>query len=150
MAQSFFQMYGHLIFSTKSRIKFLDNKVRARIHSYIATLFRDMGCPYVCVGGTEDHIHILFDQGKDNLPVKVVGKIKKESSKFIKDIDKKYKDFYWQRGYALFSVSPASKEKVINYINAQMEHHKTISFQEEFLAYLNKYKIDYNEKYIWD
>lgn len=150
MGQSFFQMYGHLIFSTKNRTKFLDDEVRPRVHSYIATLFRDMGCPYVHVGGTEDHIHILFDQGKDNLPVNIVAKTKKESLKFIKNINKKYEDFYWQRGYALFSVSPASKEKVINYIDAQMEHHKTMSFQEEFLAYLSKYKINYNEKYIWD
>lgn len=150
MAQSFFQMYGHLIFSTKDRIDFLDDKVRGDIHAYLATLFRDMGCPYVHVGGAKDHVHVLFDIGKESLPVNIIGKVKKESSKFIKNIDNGYKDFYWQSGYGLFSVSPSNKEKVINYIDIQIEHHKKMSFKDEFLAYLKKYNIDYNEKYIWD
>ena len=128
MAQSFFQMYGHLIFSTKDRVDYLNDKIRRDIHAYIATLFRDMGCPYVHVGGAKDHVHVLFDTGKDNLSVNIIGKVKKESSKFIKNIDKAYKDFYWQSGYGLFSVSPSNKEKVINYINIQMEHHKKMSF----------------------
>ena len=150
MAQSFFQVYGHLIFSTKNRIKFLNDEIRLRTHSYIAVLFRDCGCPYVQVGGAEDHVHILFDFGKECLPVNIISKVKKDSSRFVKTLDRRYQDFYWQNGYALFSVSPASKEKVVKYINTQMEHHKTMSFQEEFLAYLNKYNISYNEKYIWD
>jgi REP-associated tyrosine transposase len=150
MAQSFFQMYGHLIFSTKDRIDYLDDNIRSDTHAYMATLFRDMGCSYVHVGGAKDHVHVLFDIGKDNLPVNIIGKVKKESSKFIKNIDNGYKDFYWQSGYGLFSVSPSNKEKVINYINMQMEHHKKMSFKDEFLAYLKKYNIDYNEKYIWE
>ena len=150
MPRSFFQMYGHLIFSTKNRINYLDDNIRPRLHSYMATIFRNMGCPYVHVGGAEDHIHVLFDIGKTNLLINIVREVKKDTSKFIKNIDTKYQYFYWQNGYGLFSVSPANKEKVINYIDAQMEHHKTMSFQEEFRAYLKKYNINYDEKYIWD
>ena len=135
MAKSFFQMYGHLIFSTKNRIDFLDNNIRSRLHSYMASIFRNMGCPYVHVGGTENHIHVLFDIGKNNLPVNIVREVKKDSSKFIKNIDRKYHDFYWQSGYGLFSVSPAGKDKVISYIDMQLEHHNTMSFQDEFRAY---------------
>ena len=150
MAKSFFQMYGHLIFSTKNRINYLDDTIRTRLHSYMATIFRNMACPYVHVGGAGDHIHVLFDIGKTNLPVSIVREVKKDTSKFIKNIDKKYQDFYWQNGYGLFSVSPANKEKVVNYIDIQIEHHKTMSFEDEFRAYLKKYNISYEEKYIWD
>ena len=150
MPRSFFQMYGHLIFSTKNRINYLDDNIRPRLHSYMATIFRNMGCPYVHVGGAEDHIHVLFDIGKTNLLINIVREVKKDTSKFIKNIDTKYQDFYCQNGYGLFSVSPANKEKVINYIDAQMAHHKTMSFQEEFCAYLKKYNINYDEKHIWD
>lgn len=150
MAKSFFQMYGHLIFSTKNRINYLDDTIRTRLHSYMATIFRNMDCPYVYVGGAKDHIHVLFDIGKTNLPVSIVREVKKDTSKFIKNIDKKYQDFYWQNGYGLFSASPANKEKVINYIDIQIEHHKTMSFEDEFRAYLKKYNINYEEKYIWD
>jgi REP-associated tyrosine transposase len=150
MAKSFFQMYGHLIFSTKDRIKILDDNIRDRVHAYMASIFRNMDCPYVHVGGAEDHVHVLFDIGKTHLPVKIIGKVKKETSKFIKTVDDEYRDFYWQNGYGLFSVSPANKEVVKNYIDRQMEHHKTMSFKDELCAYLEKYKIDYDEKYIWD
>ena len=135
MAKSFSQMYEHLIFSTKNRIDFLDNNIRPRLHSYMASIFRNMGCPYVHVGGTENHIHVLFDIGKNNLPVNIIREVKKDTSKFIKNADKKYHDFYWQSGYGLFSVSPAGKDKVISYIDMQLEHHKTMSFQDEFRAY---------------
>ena len=150
MAQSFFQMYGHLIFSTKERTNWLDDNIRNDVHSYIATIFRNMGCPFVYVGGAKDHIHVLFDIGKENLITTIIGTVKKDTSKFIKTINNEYNGFYWQSGYGLFSVSPAQKEKVINYIDNQMEHHKKVSFKDEYLAFLNKYNIEYNEKYIWD
>jgi len=150
MPKSYFQMYGHLIFSTKNRMNWLDEKIRERVHGYMATIFRDMDCPFVKVGGATDHIHVLFNIGKINLPVKVIQNIKKETSKFVKNIDSKYFDFSWQKGYGLFSVSPKDLETIKNYINIQIEHHKKMSFQEEYRLYLEKYKIDYDEKYIWD
>ncbi|MDD5597339.1 MAG: transposase [Victivallaceae bacterium] len=134
-------MYGHLIFSTQGHVEYLDDKIRVRVHSYMATLLRNMNCSYVHVGGTEDHVHILFDLGKTDLPVNIIGKVKKESSKFIKTLGKNYEDFYWQGGYGLFSVSPSSKVKVADYISSQIEHHKKMSFKEEFLAYLKKYTL---------
>ncbi len=150
MPKSYFQMYGHLIFSTKNRVNWLDDEIRERVHGYMATIFCDMDCPFVKIGGATDHIHVLFNIGKTNLPVKVIQNIKKETSKFIKTIDDKYCDFSWQKGYGLFSVSPKDLDSVKNYINIQMEHHKKMSFQYEYRLYLEKYKIDYDEKYIWD
>ena len=116
----------------------------------MATIIKNQGSPFVHIGGTENHVHVLFDIGKTNLAIKIIGIVKKDSSKFIKNVNIKYKDFYWQKGYGLYSVSPSAKNKVINYIDTQMEHHKKMSFKEEYLAYLNKYNIEYDEKYIWD
>ncbi len=150
MPKSFFQMYGHLIFSTKNHVNWLDEKVRERVHAYMATIFRDMGCPYVHIGGPQDHIHALFNIGKTSLPVKLIQNIKKDSSKFISNISREYHDFSWQKGYGLFSVSPKDIKSVEKYIDSQIEHHEKMTFQDEFLAYLKKYDIEYDEKYIWD
>ncbi len=84
MPQSLTKLYAHLIFSTKNRQPFLDDEIRERVHAYLATVFRDLGSPYVVVGGVADHVHILFDMGKVRAPAKFVEQAKRESSKFIK------------------------------------------------------------------
>lgn len=150
MPKSFFQMYGHLVFSTKNHVNWLDDKIRERVHAYMSTILRNMECPYAHVGGAKDHIHILFNIGKINHPVKIVQHTKKETSKFIKNIDNEYNDFSWQKRYGLFSISPKDIKNLKKYINSQIEHHKKMTFREEFLAYLKKYNIEYDEKYIWD
>ncbi len=150
MAQSFCQIYVHAIFSTKNREPWLNNNIRERVHAYLSTIIRDLGCPYVVVGGAEDHVHIIMDIGKKHTPVDIIAKSKKESSKFVKELGSKYSTFYWQSGYGMFSVSPGNVLKVENYILNQMEHHKKQTFKDEFKAFLKKYNIKYDEKYLWD
>ncbi len=150
MAQSFCQIYIHAIFSTKDRKPWLDDNIRKRVHAYLSTVVRDMNCPYVVVGGIEDHVHIIMDIGKSHLPIDILAKAKKESSKFVKGLGSKYSSFYWQSGYGMFSVSPGNVFKVEKYILNQVEHHKKQTFKDELLAFLKKYKIEYNEKYLWD
>jgi REP element-mobilizing transposase RayT len=150
MPQSFSQIYIHIIFSTKGRCRFLDDAIRSRVHAYLATMIRNLGCPHVVVGGPDDHVHILADIGKKVLPVELVGKVKQESSKFIKTLDNKYAKFYWQNGYGMFSVGPTHVEDVEKYVERQVEHHHKQTFQEEFLAFLDRYKIPYDKRYVWD
>jgi len=76
--------------------------------------------------------------------------IKKRSSKWIKTQGKEYADFYWQNGYGAFSINPTEIEVVVKYIEQQHEHHKTVSFQDEYRAFLKKYAIEYDERYVWD
>ena len=76
--------------------------------------------------------------------------MKKGSSKWIKTKGKKYNNFYWQDGYGIFSVNPAEIDKVIGYIQNQAEHHKKRTFKDEFRAFLKKYKMEYDERYVWD
>ena len=150
MPQSFTKLYAHLVFSTKSRKPFLDNQIRSRVHGYIATVIRSLDSPFVVVGGVEDHVHILFDMGKMHAPIKFVEQVKRESSKFVKTLGPQYGDFYWQRGYGIFSVGPAHLADAEKYVRDQEEHHRKKTFQEEFREFLQRYGIEYDERYIWD
>ena len=150
MPQSFCRIYGHLIFSTKNREPWLDAEVYPRMHAYLAPVARDMGCPYVVAGGTADHVHMLMDIGKEHRPVAIVAKAKKESSKFVKTLGPRYGGFYWQNGYGLFSVGPTRVPEVEAYIRGQEEHHQQVTFQDEFRAFLEKYRVAYDERYVWD
>jgi len=150
MPQSFTQLYAHLIFSTKNRESLIDENIRQRLHGYLASLIRDLDSPHVVAGGIADHAHIVFDMGKMHAPVEFVEKVKKESSKFIKTLGPTYANFYWQRGYGMFSVSPTHLAEAEAYVRNQEEHHRKQTFQEEFRAFLDRYGIDYDERYIWD
>ncbi|NLX53662.1 MAG: transposase [Planctomycetaceae bacterium] len=150
MPQSLTRLYAHLIFSTKNREPFLDEADRPRIHAYLATVIRDLNAPWVIVGGVADHIHALFDMGKMVAPVKFVEQVKRESSKFIKTLGAPYANFYWQRGYGMFSVSPRDRDEAEHYIRHQEEHHRHRTYQDEYRAILRQYGIDFEERYLWD
>jgi putative transposase len=130
MPQSLSQLYAHLIFSTKDRFPFLKNDVRERVHAYLATTLRDMGSPFVFVGGVEDHVHILFDMGRIHGAKDFVEQIKRESSKFVKTLRPNLDKFFWQRGYGIFSVSPTHRDNVVVYIASQEEHHRKRLFRK--------------------
>ena len=82
--------------------------------------------------------------------MKLLEEIKKQSSKWIKTKSQAYSNFYWQDGYGIFSINPTEIDKVIDYIQSQHEHHKHKSFKDEFRAFLKKYKVKYDERYVWD
>ena len=150
MPQSLSQLYAHLVFSTKDRFPFLKGDVRDRVHGYLATVLRDMGSPFVVVGGVEDHVHILFDMRRIHAAKDFVEHIKRESSKFVKTLRPNLDKFYWQSGYGIFSVSPTHRDNVILYIKNQEEHHRKITFQDEYRDFLNRYGIEFDEQYVWD
>jgi REP element-mobilizing transposase RayT len=102
------------------------------------------------VGGVADHVHILFDMGKLHAPVEFVEQTKRESSKFIKTLGAGYKDFYWQRGYGMFSVGPAQRPEAEAYVRNQAEHHRAKTFQEEFRGLLKRYDVEFDERFVWD
>lgn len=82
--------------------------------------------------------------------MKLLEELKKQSSKWIKTQGDKYSNFYWQDGYGIFSVNPAKLDKVVTYIKNQEEHHKRKDFQDELRAFLLKYKVEFDERYVWD
>ena len=150
MPQSLVKNYVHIIFSTKHRNDFIDEKIAPELFAYISTLCKDLESPALQIGGTDNHIHILCLLSRKIALMNFVQEIKAVSSKWIKTKGRKYKDFFWQEGYGAFSVSPNNIFPVKEYIKNQREHHKEFDFKLEMIGYYKKYKIDYDEKYIWD
>jgi len=150
MPQSLSKVILHIIFSTKNREPWLGSNVQRRMHAYVATICRDLGAEFVCVGGVTDHIHIVTTLFRTVSQANLVEQIKKVSSKWIKALDARYRGSFWQRGYGAFSVSPSELKAVLEYVQAQQEHHRTRSFQEEYRKLLRQHGIDFDERYIWD
>lgn len=150
MPQSLAKLATHITFSTKHRHPFIDAVVEKSLYAYLGTVCKEMDCIPIKIGGHTDHVHILCLLSRKMALMDVLEEIKKRSSKWIKGEGEFYKKFYWQEGYGAFSVNATEIEKVIDYIENQHEHHKKITFQDEFRAFLKKYKIDYDERYVWD
>jgi len=107
-------------------------------------------CPALQIGGIEDHVHIVCKLSRKIALMKLVEEVKSHSSKWMKTKGDQYQNFYWQNGYGAFSVNPKQIEVVIRYIKNQEEHHKKRPFQEEYRAFLDQYKMEYDERYMWD
>jgi len=149
MPQSLSKVYVHITFSTKNRQPSIDVPLMQDLWAYIGGLCRARDCNPLRVGGHNDHAHICCLLSKKITQVKLLEDIKKESSQWVKTRGFQYRDFYWQDGYGIFSVSPAETGEVVGYIDNQCEHHKKRTFQEEFLAFLKKYGVEYDERYLW-
>ena len=150
MPQSLHVLSAHIIFSTKERRPWLTPDLRERVWAYQSRILQNLECNTITVGGTADHIHILCNLGKKYPTTKILEILKKDSSKFVKALDSSLREFHWQDGYGLFSVSPSHFEAVKKYILNQEEHHKRETFQEEYLRILKKYRAPYDERYLWD
>ncbi len=150
MGQSLSKNFIHIIFGTKHLFPFIKPPVEKELHSYIGGICSGLECTPVKIGGYTDHLHILWLLSKKIALMKLLEEIKSHSSKWMKTNGGLLKKFYWQDGYGAFSVNPSEIDKVIKYIDNQHEHHKVKTFKEEYLAFLKKYKVDYDERYIWD
>jgi putative transposase len=150
MPQSLSKVIIHIIFSTKDREAWLDREVQPRMHAYVATICRELKGEVLRVGGVADHIHIVTTLPRTLSQAAMVETVKKTSSKWIKALDSKYQQFYWQRGYGAFSVSPSQLNSVLQYVETQEEHHRIRSFQEEYREFLAKYGVAFDERCVWD
>jgi REP element-mobilizing transposase RayT len=102
------------------------------------------------VGGVADHVHLAVRLSRTVTVAGLVEELKTSSSKWLKTQSPELMTFAWQRGYGAFSVGPADLNAVIAYIDGQEEHHRTRTFQEEYRAFLTKYRIEFDERYAWD
>jgi REP element-mobilizing transposase RayT len=151
MPQSFAQIYVHIIFSTKNRQSFLNDKaIRHELHKYLGGTCNGLDCPSLRVGGVADHVHILCRLGRRISVADLVKELKRESSQWIKTKSLSLADFYWQAGYGAFSISPSHAKALIEYITNQEEHHRAETFQDEFRRLLKKYGVEWDERYVWD
>jgi len=150
MPQSLSHIIIHLVFSTKDRAPFLNDAVRPQLHAYLAGVSRNAGCESFRVGGTVDHVHLAIRFSRTITIAELVETLKTSSSKWLKSKSSELAEFGWQRGYAVFSVGPGDLDLLIHYIDHQEEHHMRKSFKEEYSAFLTKYGVPFDERYVWD
>jgi REP element-mobilizing transposase RayT len=150
MSQSLSKVYVHITFSTKKRQNLIDSEIEEPLFEYLGGICKGLECNPIQIGGFQDHIHVLCLLSKKITQIKLMEELKKQSSKWVKMRSDKYSNFYWQDGYGIFSVNPTEIDILVNYIKTQKEHHKKFSFKDEFLAFLKKYSVYFDEQYLWD
>ena len=150
MPQSFACLHTHIIFSTKNREPLVTKELHPRLGKYIAGILRNIGCRLIAAGGVADHIHLLVSLSKQAAVSDTVRDIKSNSSGWVHKTYPALQSFAWQVGYGAFAVSHSDLEEVKRYIANQVEHHTTMTFKEEFISFLEKHDLEYNEKYLWE
>lgn len=150
MANTFSQVYLHIIFAVKGREAFLPVFIRPRIHRYIGGIIRDCGHIPIAVGGPDDHVHILIAYNLTASVPELVRTIKTSTSVFINSNHLIAYRFSWQRGYACFSHSHSQVDRVSRYIANQVEHHKNMTVRQEIIQELERRGISYDPKYLFE
>ena len=150
MPQSLVQNLVHLTFSTKQRRLLIHKDIREELNKYLSGILRNCESPAIIVNSVEDHAHLLFSLSRKHALMDIVEEVKKSSSKWIKTKDVRYANFYWQAGYGAFSVSQSNAETVRRYIAGQEQHHRKMTFQDEFRALLQRHGIEFDERFVWD
>jgi len=148
MPSTHVSLHCHIVFSTKSRFPFIEVDWRPRLHAYLGGVVRTLGGTPLTIGGVADHVHLLVGLKATHSLSIVLREIKVGSSKWIHD-EVKLSKFAWQEGYGAFAVSASELESVANYIRDQETHHRKVTFQEEYVAFLKKQNVEYDERYIW-
>jgi REP element-mobilizing transposase RayT len=150
MANTYTSLHYHLVFSTKNRERWIAPDLEERIWAYLGGIAKENKMHPVQIGGVEDHVHLLLGASPALAPSKIAQLIKGGSSAWIHDTFPNMKAFAWQDGYGAFTVSKSSIPDVADYIRGQREHHRTKSFQDEYLTLLKKHEIQYDARYLWD
>ena len=150
MPQSFTCLHYHLIFSTKNRLPTISADLQPRLYDYLGGILRSEKSILLAAGGMPDHIHLLCSLSKELAVAEALRIIKANSSKWIHETFPQHRSFAWQAGYGAFAVSYSHLANVKRYIARQAEHHRRSTFQEEFVAFLRKHHIEFDERYLWD
>lgn len=150
MAHTFAHLLAHIVFSTKDRRPLLDAPLKERLFPYMGGILRELHAHPILINGPADHVHLLADLPARLAPADILRVLKTNSSRWVHETFPDRRDFAWQTGYGIFSVSESSREAVREYIANQEEHHRVKTFQEEFVALLQKHGVKYDEKYLWE
>jgi REP element-mobilizing transposase RayT len=148
MANTYTSLYYHIVFSTKDREPWLNENVRERLWPYMGGVARDNGIKAIEIGGMADHVHLLVSIPSTLALAKAVQLIKGASSHWHKNTFPNLAAFAWQDGYGAFSVSESQIDAVRNYIRDQAEHHRNRTFAEEYRIFLERHRIEFDERYL--
>ena len=148
MPQSLARVLIHITFSTKERDPSIPDNVRGDLHAYMAAVLANAGCPAIIAGGVADHVHLLVLLSRTISIAALVEEVKTASSRWMKT--KGVPTFAWQTGYAAFSVSESQESRLVRYIARQSEHHRSDDFRAEYRGLLERHKVVFDERYVWD
>ena len=150
MANTYRQLYIQLVFAVRDRESLMQSSWEEELYKYITGIVQKHNHKMLAINGMSDHIHIFIGYNPNHLLPDLVKQIKTASNEFVKQ--KKFTRHYfsWQGGYGAFSYSHSHIDRVIKYVMNQKEHHKKQSFKEEYLMMLDKFEVDYNERYLFE
>jgi len=149
MSHTYVSSFFHVVFSTKERRPQISDELQPRLWEYIGGIARQNNFTAIAVGGTSDHVHILLSL-PSTIPISKANQlIKGGSSKWIHDTFSTLRKFSWQQGYGAFSISVSDIERTIKYIENQKRHHAKKDFREEFVQFLRKHNIPYDERFVF-
>ena len=149
MPQSLARNLIHLIYSTKNREPLLIESIRMELHKYAGGILRDLHSPALIINSVGDHMHVLMNLHRTKALSDVVMELKRGTSVWLSKTAK-VAGFQWQSGYGAFSIGQSMVKTVTQYIENQAKHHKKTSFQDEFRGILERYEIEFDERYVWD
>jgi len=150
MANTFSQIYIQIVFAVKGRDNLINKEWEERLYQYMTGIVRAKGQKLIAINGMPDHIHIFIGMKPDCCLSDLIREVKKSSNVFVSDNRLSKFKFSWQEGFGAFSYSISQIDDVYKYIMNQKEHHRKITFKEEYLDFLHKFKVEYNEKYLFE
>jgi|SRR6056297_1676584 len=150
MANTYSQITIHFIIAVQERASLLKKRYREELLKYMSGIIKNKGQKVLTINGVDDHMHILIGLSPAMAPSDLIRDIKNNSTKFINNKNWFTGKFKWQDGYGAFSYSKSQRPKIIQYIENQEKHHKQATFKEEYLNILNKFEVDFDDKYIFE
>jgi putative transposase len=150
MANTFTQIYIQSVFTPLNRDCLIHSSWENDLQKYITGIIQNNGHKMLAINGMSDHVHIFFGKKPNQSESKIIQDVKSNSSKWINEKGFVKGKFSWQEGFGAFSYGHSQLNDVISYIQNQKEHHKKQSFREEYLLFLKKFNVEYNEKYLFD
>ncbi len=150
MANTYTQLYIHLVFAVKNRNALIKKEWKDDLEKYITGIVQNNKHKLLAIGSMPDHIHIFIGYNVNQLLPNLVEQIKTSSNAWIKEKNLSSFKFEWQKGYGAFSHSRKQLDTVVNYILTQEEHHKKTTFREEYLETLREFAIEYRNEYVFE
>ncbi len=148
MPHTYARVLIHCVFSTKEHKKSILPEMQPRLWEYLSGIARQNGAHAICIGGVEDHVHLLLSLPATISISKLMQLIKGGSSKWVHETYPNNRTFEWQQGFGAFSLGVSQIEQTIAYIEGQAEHHQKVDFRTEFIAFLKKHGVKYDERYV--
>jgi len=149
MANTYTQIHIHFVFAVKFRQAIINNDWKEQLYKYIAGIIKSNNHKLLAINGVSDHVHILIGIRPAQSISDLMKNIKQDSSRWINTNKFSKNHFEWQEGYGAFSYSKSQLNAVVNYIENQELHHKKKTFREEYVDFLEKFEIDYDERFIF-